>query len=52
MVVEGINFIEGAVRRLDADEFIRMHENVFFLDREVGERRRILADIYRRIVCG
>ena len=52
MVVEGVNFIERAVRMLTKEDFVRMHEDVFFLDRKRDERRRILADIYSRIVKG
>lgn len=52
MVVEGVNFIDKAVRRLTKAEFVRMHEDVFFLDRKKEERRRMLANIYSRIVKG
>lgn len=52
MVVENVNFIEKAVRRLTKEEFIKQHKNVFFLDRDEDRRIAILADIYNRIVKG
>lgn len=52
MVVENVNFIEKAVRKLMKEEFVRMHENMFFLDRKIEERRKMLSDIYSRIVKG
>lgn len=52
MEVEGINFIEEVIKHMEKGKFIAIHENVYFLDRELNERRKILSDIYNRITLG
>ena len=51
MTVEGVTFNERIVREMTRNEFIRIHLPVYFLDRDVRNRRRMLGDIYDRI-CG
>ena len=49
MVVEGVTFIDDAVRSMDKCKFLDMHMNIVFKDRTIEKRREILQDIYDRI---
>ena len=46
MRIEGVTFIDHAVRRMGKDEFIALHIDVVWLDRKKTDRRRMLADAY------
>lgn len=49
MRVENVTFNDEAVRKMKKREFIDMHKNVFYLDRMLEDRERLLADIYDKI---
>ena len=49
MIVEGVSFIEPAVKQMKKKEFIEAHKNVFWLDREPKEREKMLSDAYDAI---
>ena len=49
MRVENVTFNDEAVRKMKKREFIDMHKNVFYLDRMLEDRERMLADIYDKI---
>ncbi len=49
MKVDKVNFNEDAVRKLSKEEFIAMHIDVFWQDRDEATRRKMLADAYDRM---
>lgn len=49
MIVEGVNFNEKLVRQMSRADFIRRHLPCCFTDRDVKDRRKMLAEIYDRI---
>lgn len=50
MIVEGVTFVEHAVKSMTKDEFIKKHINVFWLDRDEHDREQMLSDTYDLIV--
>jgi hypothetical protein len=46
MIVEGVNFVESACVPMGKQGFVKEFEEVFWLDRPIEERRKILADTY------
>jgi hypothetical protein len=49
MIIEGVTFVEPAVKQMKKKEFIDAHKDVFWLDREPKEREKILSDAYDAI---
>lgn len=49
MKIEGVTFIEAAVRGMDKEAFIRAHMAALWQDRDPKARRKMLADTYRLI---
>ena len=49
MIVNGVNFNEERVKKMDKKAFIDMHINVFFLDISESDRKKRLSDIYDKI---
>lgn len=52
MQVEGVTFNERLVKQMGRSDFIRIHLPVCFLDRDVKSRKRMLSEIYDRILKG
>lgn len=50
MKYEGVTFVAEAVANMSKDEFIEMHIDAFWLDRKKPTRKKMLADVYDRIV--
>lgn len=46
MTLEGVTFVEGAVRQMSREEFIALHVDVLWLDRRREVRIRMLSDAY------
>lgn len=46
MVISGVSFNEGVCKNMGKDQFVKAHEDSFFLDRSMKDRRTILADAY------
>lgn len=49
MIVEGVTFIEPAVKQMKKKDFIEAHKDVFWLDRKPEEREKMLSDAYDAI---
>jgi hypothetical protein len=49
MNVEGVIFADDNVALMKKKDFIDLHMNVAFLDREEEDRRNMLSDIYDKI---
>ena len=50
MRVEGVTFVEDAVKSMSKEEFIKRHKNVFWLSRDEHDREQMLSDTYDLIV--
>ena len=50
MVVEGVSFNERLIREMKKGGFIEEMLPHFFTDRALKERRRVLSEIYDRII--
>lgn len=46
MKVENVIFNDDLVKKMKKREFIEMHKNLFFLDRPLEDREKMLAEIY------
>lgn len=51
MKIDGVNFYEDAVAKMNREDFIAMHVGVFWQDRDEETRLKMLSDVYQRI-CG
>lgn len=49
MRIEGVTFIDSAVLQMKKKEFIEKHLNVFWLDRNEEDRKKMLSDAYDMI---
>ena len=49
MKFEGVSFNEELIRKMEKEEFIDQHIDVWFPDRSVAQRRKILSDIYKKV---
>ena len=49
MIVEGVTFVEQAIRPMEKKDFIEAHKDVLWLDREPKERVKMLSDVYDTI---
>lgn len=49
MIIEGISFNEERVRNMKKRDFINSYKNVYFLDRPIEEREKVLSSIYEDI---
>lgn len=50
MKYEGVTFVAEAVAKMSKDEFINKHIDAFWLDRKEPTRKKMLADVFNRIV--
>ena len=50
MKYEGVTFVVEAVKQMSKTDFIEKHIDAFWLDRKKPTRKKMLADIYDRIV--
>lgn len=46
MTLEGVTFVEQAVRQMSRQDFIDLHVEVLWLDRKREDRVRMLSDAY------
>ncbi|RGM26962.1 hypothetical protein [Bacteroides sp. OM08-17BH] len=46
MIVEGVTFNEEKVKKMKKRDFIDSHKGVYFLDRAIEEREKVLSSIY------
>ena len=46
MKFEGVTFVEDAVRSMTKAAFIKKHVDVFWQDRNEGDRKQMLSDVY------
>ena len=46
MIVEGVNFVDEVCKSMTKEEFVAKFVDVFWTDRPVKERKRILSDTY------
>lgn len=46
MVMNGVSFNNEACLAVGKGDFIKAHEDTFFLDKEIRDRRKILSDAY------
>jgi len=49
MIIEGVTFIEPAVKQMSKEEFIEAHKDAFWKDRKPSEREKLLSDAYDAI---
>jgi hypothetical protein len=49
MKVEGVYFNDANIALMKKKDFVELHINVIFLDREEEDRRNMLSDIYDKI---
>ena len=47
---EGVTFVVEAVKAMSKEVFIKHHIDNFWLDRDKETRKKMLADVYQRIV--
>lgn len=46
VVMNGVSFNRDICSKMTRKQFLAAHENVFFLDRDIEDRRKILMDVY------
>lgn len=46
MIIEGVNFVETACIPMGKEGFVSEFETVFFQDRPLEQRRKVLSDAY------
>lgn len=46
---EGVTFVADAVKRMTKEKFIEAHLNVYWKDRKVKQRSKMLSDVYDKI---
>ena len=49
MLVEGVTFVEQAIRPMKKSDFIKAHMDVLWQDREPKEREKMRSDVYDTI---
>ncbi len=49
MTYENVTFVEAQVKKFSEEEFIEAHIGHFWLDRDEETRKKMLADVYKRI---
>lgn len=52
MIIEGVTFVEPAVKAMKRSDFINLHMPVIWQDRPEDERRQMLSDAYDLIKKG
>ena len=50
MKIEGVTFVENAVKSMTKEEFIERHIKVLWQDRKEASRKKMLSDTYDKIV--
>lgn len=46
VMMNGVSFNRELCSKMSKKQFLEAHEKVFFLDRSVEDRRKILSDVY------
>lgn len=49
MIYEKVTFVEEEVKKMSKEVFIEKHLDVFWTDRDEETRKKMLADVYKRI---
>ena len=49
MTYENVTFVEDEVKKMSKEVFIDKHLGVFWTDRDEETRKKMLADVYKRI---
>lgn len=49
MTLEGVTFVDDAVRMMSREEFVERHKDCFWEDRTESDRRKMLEDAYEII---
>lgn len=49
MKYEGVTFVEEEVKKMSEKDFVKSHSEVFWLDRDKETRKKMLADVFKRI---
>lgn len=52
MKIEGVTFVENAVKSMTKEEFIERHIKVLWQDRKEASRKKMLSDTYDKILWG
>lgn len=52
MVMNGVSFNDDLCAAMSKGDFIKLHEESFFLDKSVKDRRKILSDAYDVMFSG
>ncbi|MBR2631382.1 MAG: hypothetical protein IKD25_07645 [Bacteroidaceae bacterium] len=46
MTLEGVTFVDDAVRMMSREEFVERHKDCFWQDRKEADRVKMLEDAY------
>lgn len=46
---EGVTFVTDAVKAMTKEDFIALHLPVYWKDRKVSQRKKMLSDVYDKI---
>lgn len=49
MIYDGVTFVDEQVKAMSKSDFIKMHINVFWTDKDKNARTKMLSDVYKRI---
>ena len=49
MIYEKVTFVEEEIKKMSKEVFIEKHLGVFWVDRDEETRKKMLADVYKRI---
>lgn len=52
MIVLGVNFFDEEVKKWKKKAFIDAHKNVFFTNKEMAEREKLLGEIWDKAKAG
>lgn len=52
MIIEGVTFIESAIKAMKKSDFINKHMSVIWQDRPEDDRKKMLSDAYDLIKKG
>ena len=50
MIYEGVAFVETEVKKMSKEVFIKRHIDAFWPKKDKETRKKMLADVYQRIV--
>ena len=50
MIYEGVTFVETEVKKMSKEVFIKKHADFFWPGKDKKTRKKMLADVYQRII--